>query len=367
MEDLIRESAGLAQEGMAVNVSERFSNYSSEIRDQVRDLLEDIEELSEEEVDNGITSILSMAKSKYAGELGEISEGFSLSIFPEDFELDGPIDTFKELKKVLDEVADTYKALSDAQKEQANNGGKLSTKTLLDLLTANENYLYALDFEIDETTGAVTAMKLKTDATEILAKVELEAAKAGIQKAIAEETESIATQEARMAELMKIIAEYDETDATIEAGKAEEQRSEGTKNAIVVANKAGKVFTDLTGVMVGLAQVLSAIAGGDFTAVKTAFETGKAAVGEWVDTVLPDVVKQTWDTFTRKYTPEDIDAMKKEVAEMSGHSWDWIVENGYANNPEALAQRIQHEDENWGSLARSYKKDASLKYLTAFP
>lgn len=112
--------------------------------------------------------------------------------------IDGIIDSWKEVASVLDTVASSYEKLADATAEQRQYG-KLSIQTALDLITTNENMIDAIDIQ----NGKIT---LNKNATKIMAQAQMDAARTALEAANAEDEKTISTLEARKASLEAAVA-----------------------------------------------------------------------------------------------------------------------------------------------------------------
>lgn len=162
------------------------------------------------------------------------------SIFA-DVEIDGIIDSYSELKATLDSVANSYEQLKSAQEEQ-NTAGKLSWQTALGLLESNARYAEALDF----TTGSI---KLKSNAEEIMAKIQLEAVSANLEAAIAEQKQAIVTAQNELAQLSMGDTVVETTNTKMVATEQEIESlnklndAYATNSAIMLANAKAKQAT----------------------------------------------------------------------------------------------------------------------------
>ena len=121
---------------------------------------------------------------------------------------DGLISNFKELKDVMDSVANSFATLEAAQ-EEYNSTGTLSVETVLDMLSADEDYLSVLEVE----NGNI---QLVDNATEVLAGTKLSAAKAGLVQMY----QSRLTEAAELQQAITSGQLADANDTEIESAKA---------------------------------------------------------------------------------------------------------------------------------------------------
>ena len=118
------------------------------------------------------------------------------SLFPDlEGEIEGQVDSFGELYKVMNSVAESYEMLKNAQEEQKETG-RVSGETFMSMLNENPEYIKA--FNIDEETGKIT---LAADALEQFNQIRLASVKAAIAEMIATEE----TKNARIREQMAMI------------------------------------------------------------------------------------------------------------------------------------------------------------------
>lgn len=172
------ESFNGSDEELAKAVTEAFSDVPEEIRNKIEDGYDEFQEAGEGGGEAFVAGMMeeiydSNLTNQYEAYLGELAQ----TAFP-DLEFDGYIDSFSELQQAMESVASTYNQLKTAQEEQ-NAVGKLSWQTVLDLISANSQYVLALDFTKE-------GVKLKTNAEQIMLKVQLQAMKANVQAAISE-------------------------------------------------------------------------------------------------------------------------------------------------------------------------------------
>ena len=172
------ESFNGSGEELTKAVTEAFSDVPEEIRNKIEDGYDEFQEAGEGGGEAFVAGMMeeiydSNLTNQYEAYLGDLAQ----MAFP-DLEFDGYIDSFSELQQAMESVASTYDQLKTAQEEQ-NAVGKLSWQTILDLISANSQYVLALDFTKD-------GVKLKTNAEQIMLKVQLQAIKANVQAAISE-------------------------------------------------------------------------------------------------------------------------------------------------------------------------------------
>ena len=128
---------------------------------------EELGELYKDAVDGALGSL----NNTVLGAMESSITSLNQEIFG-DLEIDGMVDSWQELKDVLDSVADSYKMLKEAREED-NTYGELSWQTITDLLTANKDYINLLDIGTD-------TIKLKSNAEEEMARIQLQALQANI-------------------------------------------------------------------------------------------------------------------------------------------------------------------------------------------
>lgn len=180
-------------------IDEYFSDYRANVRGQIKNVAKEFkgansEELAEAQarmfslggsmtISNEIEAQMNMAKQAVSDAFDDIS----------DFGDDGLINTFEELKTVVDDLASSMERLKEARKEDTTQG-KLSVATVLDLINTDKNYINALQV----VDGKI---RLKADAENIVAQAQVNAMKASIQAQIATDMETVAKLKSELASL----------------------------------------------------------------------------------------------------------------------------------------------------------------------
>ena len=204
-----------------------------------------------------------------SSELAKLSlnKVFSASQLTDD--IDGIVDSMSELQKALKAVAESYDALKEAQKEQ-NAHRKLSLSTVVDLLATNMNYAQVLEFETDAETGKTTAIRLAANAQQIMNQMQIDAIKANLEVAIA--NNNLAIQEKQ-----KQISLLKGETVTNNANKQ-------TEDAITLTQVWGKVTTRIAKALARVVTLLGALKSG--SSIKSALEQAENAanaISEWDD------------------------------------------------------------------------------------
>lgn len=151
-----------------------------------------------------------------------------------ELDIDGAVDSWSELETIFGAIKTTTDDLNSAFEEQ-NKVGHLGIQTVLGLLSSNANYIEALEV----VDGKI---RLKTNAEEIMMKVQLSAA-------IASVSALIATKKARAEEIKAQMSQI------IANGTYQESVSD-TVNAL---NVEGQAVTNLTNAYLGLADAINLI------------------------------------------------------------------------------------------------------------
>ena len=221
-------------EDLAKAVAESFSDVPEEIRNKIEDGYDEFQEAGEGGGEAFVAGMMeeiydSNLTNQYEAYLGELAQ----TAFP-DLEFDGYIDSFSELQQAMESVASTYDQLKTAQEEQAATG-KLSWQTILDLVSANTQYVNALDF----TTNGI---KLKSNAEQIMLQIQMAAIKTNIQAAISELENrnailQTAIQKLKQGEDVSSVATTVATSANIEISAIDK-----TTNAWLKAYNAAKAY-----------------------------------------------------------------------------------------------------------------------------
>lgn len=228
------ESFDGSGEELTKAVTEAFSDVPEEIRNKIEDGYDEFQEAGEDGGEAFVAGMMeeiydSNLTNQYEAYLGELAQ----MAFP-DLEFDGYIDSFSELQQAMESVASTYDQLKTAQEEQAATG-KLSWQTILDLVSANTQYVNALDF----TTNGI---KLKSNAEQIMLQIQMASIKANIQAAISELENrnailQTAIQKLKQGEDVSSVATTVATSANIEISAIDK-----TTNAWLKAYHAAKAY-----------------------------------------------------------------------------------------------------------------------------
>lgn len=180
-------------------IDDYFSDYRANVRGQIKNVAKEFkgansDELAEAQarmfslggsmtISNEIEAQMDMAKQAVSDAFDDIS----------DFGDDGLINTFEELKTVVDDLASSMERLKEARKEDTTQN-KLSVATVLDLINTDKNYINALQI----VDGKI---RLKADAENIVAQAQINAMKASIQAQIATDMETVAKLKSELASL----------------------------------------------------------------------------------------------------------------------------------------------------------------------
>ena len=228
------ESFDGSGEELTKAVTEAFSDIPEEIRNKIEDGYDEFQEAGEGGGEAFVAGMMeeiydSNLTNQYEAYLGDLAQ----MAFP-DLEFDGYIDSFSELQQAMESVASTYDQLKTAQEEQAATG-KLSWQTILDLVSANTQYVNALDF----TTNGI---KLKSNAEQIMLQIQMAAIKTNIQAAISELENrnailQTAIQKLKQGEDVSSVATTVATSANIEISAIDK-----TTNAWLKAYNAAKAY-----------------------------------------------------------------------------------------------------------------------------
>lgn len=177
----IKMSAGYILTGMTdEEIDESFSKYNSSIRGGIKNAKKNYEKnvkeygKSVEEANQILQKELDglFNASKFNTLNEQLKLQLSLDFSGVDLGDDGLVNSFSELKDVLDSLSDSYDRLKEAQNEY-NATGKLSMQTVLDLISTDQNYLNVLDLSGD-------TIKLRDDAEQTLMNSKINTAKASI-------------------------------------------------------------------------------------------------------------------------------------------------------------------------------------------
>ena len=177
-EDVDFSSYGMSKQ----QIASKYADMGEDVWEQIEALQDELEnaapEAIQESLTNGINSIdFSVLEEGLSGKIKAVTE--AANQYFSDIDVEGYIDSWKELKDAFASVKDIYDQIDTARKEQ-NATGRLSVETVLDLLSSNEDYIQALTVEDEK-------IKLKTNAEEIMNKVRLQTLATSLETKIAEE------------------------------------------------------------------------------------------------------------------------------------------------------------------------------------
>ena len=266
-----------------------------------------------------------------SSELAKLSlnKVFSASQLTDD--IDGIVDSMSELQKALKAVAESYDALKEAQKEQ-NAHRKLSLSTVVDLLATNMNYAQVLEFETDAETGKTTAIRLAANAQQIMNQMQIDAIKANLEVAIA--NNNLAIQEKQ-----KQIALLKGETVTNNANKQ-------TEDAITLTQVWGKVTTRIAKALARVVTLLGALKSG--SSIKSALEQAENAsnaISEWDD--IEWVTK--YQSMSREEKETAIQNLRDEIVDLQkeNETYRYTADNLNANNiGSELRGYVKNNDEN---------------------
>lgn len=266
-----------------------------------------------------------------SSELAKLSlnKVFSASQLTDD--IDGIVDSMSELQKALKAVAESYDALKEAQKEQ-NAHRKLSLSTVVDLLATNMNYAQVLEFETDAETGKTTAIRLAANAQQIMNQMQIDAIKANLEVAIA--NNNLAIQEKQ-----KQISLLKGETVTNNANKQ-------TEDAITLTQVWGKVTTRIAKALARVVTLLGALKSG--SSIKSALEQAKNAsnaISEWDD--IEWVTK--YQEMSRDERETAIQNLRDEIVALQDENatYRYTADNLNANNiGSELRGYVKNNDEN---------------------
>ena len=266
-----------------------------------------------------------------SSELAKLSlnKVFSASQLTDD--IDGIVDSMSELQKALKAVAESYDALKEAQKEQ-NAHRKLSLSTVVDLLATNMNYAQVLEFETDAETGKTTAIRLAANAQQIMNQMQIDAIKANLEVAIA--NNNLAIQEKQ-----KQISLLKGETVTNNANKQ-------TEDAITLTQVWGKVTTRIAKALARVVTLLGALKSG--SSIKSALEQAENAsnaISEWDD--VEWVTK--YQSMSRDERETAIQNLRDEIVDLQSENktYRYTADNLNANNiGSELRGYVKNNDEN---------------------
>ena len=323
-----------------------FSDYTPEVRaaiDNITQALNDgIYDINSDAFNEAINSMMSSGLASLMSWGSEYAEAWKNLYYPEDMDVDGHINTFKELQTALKETAQCYEDLADAQKEQATNG-KLSLSTILDLLTTNSNYINLLDFEKEKLVDAsgneyehVKAIKLKKNAAEEMAASQLLAAQASAMLTIQELTESKATMMARAEAVQKTLADREGTTAAYGNAAGEYANAQAKNDVAQETVQTSQVMAKYAGILGGILNILDSVASGEFKGVAAAYRQGKAEVEQAIGNISTKVTDyaskitqnktdaEAWMKVYSNFTNEELQTELKSLNGQIGPDGQWI-------------------------------------------
>ena len=264
-------------------IASTYADMGEDVWKQIEALQDELEtaapEAIQESLTNGINSIdFSVLEEGLSGKIKEVTE--AANQYFSGIDVEGYIDSWKELKDAFASVKDIYDQIDIARKEQ-NATGRLSVETVLSLLSSNEDYIQALTVENEQ-------IKLKTNAEEIMNKVRLQTLATSLETKIAEED----LEKSRLeAELVAIDAGATYTQTVSDETKA-------TNTAIEANNRHAESLALLSDEALNAADALSL--------------KNKAANGEIVDT-----------SGVKKHTEGQAAAKSKAVAPVDAETIDY--------------------------------------------
>lgn len=323
-----------------------FSDYAPEVRaaiDNITQALNDgIYDINSDAFNEAINSMMSSGLASLMSWGSEYAEAWKNLYYPEDMDVEGHINTFKELQTALKETAQCYEDLADAQKEQATNG-KLSLSTVLDLLTTNSNYINLLDFEKEKLVDAagneyehVKAIKLKKNAAEEMAASQLLAAQASAMLTIQELTESKATMMARAEAIQKILADREGTTAAYGNAAGEYANAQAKNDVAQETVQTTQVMAKYAGILGGILNILDSVASGEFKGVAAAYRQGKAEVEQAIGDISTKVTDyaskitqnktdaEAWMEVYSNFSNEELQTELKSLQGQYGPDGQWI-------------------------------------------
>ena len=315
---------------LAKSVTSSFSDIPEAWRNLIEEGYDDWLEGGEDAGDAFVAGLMdqlydSNLTSQYESYLAELAQ----VSFP-DLEFDGYIDSFSELKDAMDSIASSYDMLKSAQ-EEYNETGKLSWSTILDLVSANTQYVNALNITKDGIT-------LKTNAEQIMIQTQLTAVKANINAAISELENRNAILQTALQKLQQgqdvnsvanivvnsantEIAAIDQTtEAWIKAGKAA-----AAYNSVVTGDMTLDQYNGLVGDITTSSVTTAKASGTGVSGVSGVSKAGKelgTSVGKSISDSLEDlnIFKNARDLINGTSDIWDSYAIKPEWSAHSGNS-----------------------------------------------
>lgn len=323
LQDDAREAMGKIASGMEID--------KSQLNDQVVGFVNGYEEALKEGFEDFDADTLDVQKS--------IIESLNAETWG-DLEIDGIVDTWSEMKTVLDDLTNSYEKLEAAQKEY-NTYGKISYQTALDLLTTESSLAYAMEVTKD-------GVELKGNAEEILAQAQLQLVKSNIEVAKAELQQRIASAQSELQQLS--------TSNTVE--KTVNAADDATTARINQLNQLNEAYALNTQYALANAQATYASAvASDPSQAQTAIDNAKTASQETANAPV-NVQKASAESYKVKitYTQAEREARIKELEALVGH-WDaekgeWTSTGSYQEEMkiyEGLYDNIVNNIEEGGS------------------
>ena len=313
-----------------------FSNLPEAWRNGIKGIKDAIDngDFGEDELKDKLDSLYQTLGSGVidaSSELAKLSlnKVFSASQLTDD--IDGIVDSMSELQKALKAVAESYDALKEAQKEQ-NAHRKLSLSTVVDLLATNMNYAQVLEFETDAETGKTTAIRLAANAQQIMNQMQIDAIKANLEVAIA-------NNELAIQEKQKQISLLKGETVTDSANKQ-------TEDAITLTQVWGKVTTRIAKALARVVTLLGALKSG--SSIKSALEQAENAsnaISEWDD--VEWVTK--YQSMSRDERETAIQKLRDEIVDLQSENktYRYTADNLNANNiGSELRGYVKNNDES---------------------
>lgn len=303
-------------------IASTYADMGEDVWKQIEALQDELEnaapEAIQESLTNGINSIdFSVLEEGLSGKIKAVTE--AANQYFSDIDVEGYIDSWKELKDAFASVKDIYDQIDTARKEQ-NATGRLSVETVLDLLSSNEDYIQALTVEDEK-------IKLKTNAEEIMNKVRLQTLATSLETKIAEEE----LEKSRLeAELVAI-----DTGATYAQTVSDETKV--TNTAIEANNRHAESLALLSDEALNAADALSL--------------KNKAANGEIVDT-----------SGVKKHTEGQATAKSKAVAPVDAETIDYSKLTEQAK--ERRKQILDRMEQLYGTRGEDWDYDPTTGKFT---
>ena len=322
------------------NIDEIFATESPETRQAIKNISESLKEgiyeAGSEGFDEAVEAMATSDLSTVFSNWSSYVEDWQNTVFPELDGVEGHINTFKELQTALKETAQCFEDLSAAQTEQAEKG-KLTLSTVLDLLTANSNYISVLEFEKETVTDAygqdyehIKAIKLKKNAAEEMASAQLLAAQASAMLTIQQLQETKASMEARAQAVYKTLADRNATAALYGEATGEYAALIAKQESAEGSVEASKAIAHYAGIIGGLLNMLDHFAtsglGGSLAAYKEGYNQAKS-LAENISVNVKDYASkmaktqqdyESWMDVYANFTNEELVAEFKSLTGQTG-------------------------------------------------